>query len=124
MAAGGDEAWCRETVPRVMELVSPRLPQRDACALLAVSPWCHRALAANLKLWEAFSGDDLTKPSTKTRRPSGDGATDQQAQEQGGLTLGLGHNVTANGDTRQGSGRPARRCPALARFKMGKKSGR
>uniref|UniRef100_A0A0D9YQG8 F-box/LRR-repeat protein 15-like leucin rich repeat domain-containing protein n=1 Tax=Oryza glumipatula TaxID=40148 RepID=A0A0D9YQG8_9ORYZ len=51
-AAAGDEAWCRETVPRVMELVSPRLPQRDACALLAVSPWCHRALVANPKLWE------------------------------------------------------------------------
>uniref|UniRef100_A0A0D3F3N7 F-box/LRR-repeat protein 15-like leucin rich repeat domain-containing protein n=1 Tax=Oryza barthii TaxID=65489 RepID=A0A0D3F3N7_9ORYZ len=51
-AAAGDEAWCRETVPRAMELVSPRLPQRDACALLAVSPWCHRALVANPKLWE------------------------------------------------------------------------
>ncbi|VAH56638.1 unnamed protein product [Triticum turgidum subsp. durum] len=37
-----------------MKLVSPRLPQRDACALLSVSPWCHRALAANPKLWEGF----------------------------------------------------------------------
>ena len=30
--AAADEAWCRKTVPRVMELVSPRLPQRDASA--------------------------------------------------------------------------------------------
>ena len=51
-APAADEAWCRETVPRVMELVSPRLPQRDVCALLAVSPWCYRALIANPRLWE------------------------------------------------------------------------
>jgi F-box/leucine-rich repeat protein 2/20 len=51
-APAADEAWCRETVPRVMELVSPRLPQRDACGLLAVSPWCYRALVANSRLWE------------------------------------------------------------------------
>ncbi|OEL15910.1 F-box protein [Dichanthelium oligosanthes] len=49
-----DEAWGRETVPRVMELVSPRLPQRDACALLAISPWCYRALVTNPKLWEVL----------------------------------------------------------------------
>ncbi|PAN05275.1 hypothetical protein PAHAL_1G127900 [Panicum hallii] len=53
-APAADEAWCRETVPRVMELVSPRLPQRDVCALLAVSPWCYRALVANPRLWEVF----------------------------------------------------------------------
>ncbi|KAM0881017.1 hypothetical protein ACQ4PT_033195 [Festuca glaucescens] len=38
MAAAADEAWCRETFPQVMELVSPRLPQRDACALLSIAP--------------------------------------------------------------------------------------
>ena len=54
MAAAVD-VWCRETVPRVMELVSPHLSQRDACSLLAVSPWCYRALVANLKLWEVRS---------------------------------------------------------------------
>ncbi|TVU32513.1 hypothetical protein EJB05_24244 [Eragrostis curvula] len=52
--AAADDVWCRETVPRVMELVSPRLPQRDACALLVVSPWCYRALVANPKLWEVL----------------------------------------------------------------------
>ncbi|KAL6877497.1 hypothetical protein ACP4OV_012712 [Aristida adscensionis] len=52
--AAADDAWSRETVPRVMVLVSPRLPQRDACALLAVSPWCYRALVAIPKLWEAI----------------------------------------------------------------------
>lgn len=60
-AWAGDEAWCRETVPRVMELVSPRLPQRDACALLAVSPWCHRALVANPKLWEVLDLHEMNK---------------------------------------------------------------
>ncbi|KAK3156607.1 hypothetical protein QOZ80_2AG0109460 [Eleusine coracana subsp. coracana] len=53
--AAADDVWCRETVPRVMELVSPHLSQRDACALLAVSPWCYRALVANLKLWEVLN---------------------------------------------------------------------
>lgn len=53
-APAADEAWCRKTVPRVMELVCPRLPQRDACALLAVSPWCYRALVANSRLWEVL----------------------------------------------------------------------
>ncbi|XBI61879.1 hypothetical protein VPH35_042618 [Triticum aestivum] len=61
MAAAADEAWCRETVPRVMELVSPRLPQRDACALLSVSPWCHRSLAANPKLWEVLDLHETKK---------------------------------------------------------------
>lgn len=59
--AAADEAWCRETVPRVMQLVSPRLPQRDACALLSVSPWCHRALTANPKLWEVLDLHEAKK---------------------------------------------------------------
>jgi hypothetical protein len=54
-----DDVWCRETAPRVMELVCPRLPQRDACALLAVNPWCYRALVANPKLWEVRSPNQL-----------------------------------------------------------------
>jgi F-box/leucine-rich repeat protein 2/20 len=64
MAAAADEAWCRETFPQVMELVSPRLPQRDACALLSISPWCHRALTANPKLWEVRIAPRVLSPST------------------------------------------------------------
>ncbi|KAG8070484.1 hypothetical protein GUJ93_ZPchr0006g43841 [Zizania palustris] len=60
-AAAADEAWYRETVPRVMELVSARLRQRDACALLAVSPWCHRALIANPNLWEILDLREMKK---------------------------------------------------------------
>uniref|UniRef100_A0ACD5Z554 Uncharacterized protein n=2 Tax=Avena sativa TaxID=4498 RepID=A0ACD5Z554_AVESA len=60
-AAAAGETWCRETVPRVMELVSPRLPQRDACALLSLSPWCHRALTANPKLWEVLDLHETKK---------------------------------------------------------------
>ncbi|KAG8094835.1 hypothetical protein GUJ93_ZPchr0012g22065 [Zizania palustris] len=51
-----DEAWYRETIPRVMGLVSPCLPHCDDCALLIISTWCHRALIANPMLWERFSG--------------------------------------------------------------------
>ncbi|RRT70143.1 hypothetical protein B296_00023229 [Ensete ventricosum] len=50
MAAGGD--WERETVPRVMAIVSPRLPQRDVYSLLMASPWCYHALLSVPTLWE------------------------------------------------------------------------
>lgn len=63
--AAADDVWCRETVPRVMELVSPRLPQRDACALLAVSPWCYRVLVANPKLWEVLDLREMKNPGDR-----------------------------------------------------------
>ncbi|RLM80991.1 hypothetical protein C2845_PM12G09660 [Panicum miliaceum] len=67
-APAADEAWCRETVPRVMELVSLRLPQRDVCALLAVSPWCYRALVANPRLWEVFDLREMKNASDRLIR--------------------------------------------------------
>ncbi|KAG5552311.1 hypothetical protein RHGRI_010404 [Rhododendron griersonianum] len=43
--------WNRETVPRVLEIVSTRLPQRDLISLLLVSPWIHRTLTSHPSLW-------------------------------------------------------------------------
>jgi hypothetical protein len=44
--------WERETVPRVMEIVGARLPQRDVYSLLLTNPWCYRALLSNPQLWQ------------------------------------------------------------------------
>lgn len=43
--------WNRETVPRVLEIVSTRLPQKDLISLLLVSPWIHRTLTSYPSLW-------------------------------------------------------------------------
>ncbi|XP_058213041.1 F-box protein At3g58530 isoform X2 [Rhododendron vialii] len=43
--------WNRETVPRVLEIVSTRLPQRDLISLLLASPWIHRTLTSHPSLW-------------------------------------------------------------------------
>ncbi|KAK9265788.1 hypothetical protein L1049_012471 [Liquidambar formosana] len=43
--------WSRETVPRVLKIVSTRLPQRDLFSLLLVSPWLHRTLISYSSLW-------------------------------------------------------------------------
>ncbi|GLT88354.1 hypothetical protein SLE2022_063840 [Rubroshorea leprosula] len=43
--------WNRETVPKVMKIVSSRLPQRDLVSLLVISPWLHRTLLSYPSLW-------------------------------------------------------------------------
>ncbi|KAG6397248.1 hypothetical protein SASPL_143414 [Salvia splendens] len=45
------ELWCRETLPKVMKIVSVRLPQRDLINLLLVSPWINRNLVSHPSLW-------------------------------------------------------------------------
>lgn len=47
-----EEVWKKETVPRVMVMVSVRLRQRDVFSLLLVSPWCYRSLLAQPTLWK------------------------------------------------------------------------
>ncbi|XP_062112270.1 F-box protein At3g58530 [Humulus lupulus] len=51
----GEEAkeltWCRETVPKVLRIVSTRLPQRELVSLLLVSPWIYRTLVSYPSLW-------------------------------------------------------------------------
>ncbi|WOK97142.1 F-box protein [Canna indica] len=67
MAAGGGEgeatsqSWERETVPHVMAIVSPRLPQRDVYSLLLVSPWCYRVLLSIPTLWEVLDLHGMSK---------------------------------------------------------------
>ncbi|PKI42910.1 F-box protein At3g58530 [Punica granatum] len=43
--------WNRETVPKVLKIVSMKLPRRVLISLLLVSPWLHRALVSYLPLW-------------------------------------------------------------------------
>lgn len=43
--------WNRETVPKVLRIVSARLPQNDLFSLLLVSPWIYRTLVSCPSLW-------------------------------------------------------------------------
>nr|XP_010934275.1 F-box protein At3g58530 [Elaeis guineensis] len=54
-------AWSRGTVPRVLEIVSTRLPQRDVCALLLVSPWCYRSLLSHPILWQVLDLHEMSQ---------------------------------------------------------------
>lgn len=50
--AGGEEvAWSRETIPKVLKIVSTRLPQRDLISLLLVNPWLNATLISYPSLW-------------------------------------------------------------------------
>ncbi|OMO68838.1 Leucine-rich repeat, cysteine-containing subtype [Corchorus olitorius] len=46
--------WNKETVPKVMKIVSTRLSQRDLISLLLVSPSLHRTLLSYPSLWLAI----------------------------------------------------------------------
>ncbi|XP_050228129.1 F-box protein At3g58530 isoform X1 [Mercurialis annua] len=46
-----EATWSRETVPKVMEIVSTKLPQKDLISLLLVSPWLYRSLTSYQSLW-------------------------------------------------------------------------
>ncbi|KAH9674040.1 F-box protein [Citrus sinensis] len=50
-AAEEEETWSKETVPKVIRIVSTRLSQRDLISLLLVSPWLHRTLVSYPSLW-------------------------------------------------------------------------
>lgn len=49
--AEAEVTWKRETIPKVLKIVSTRLPQRDLISLLLVSPWLHRTLVSHPSLW-------------------------------------------------------------------------
>ncbi|XP_011622780.1 F-box protein At3g58530 isoform X3 [Amborella trichopoda] len=51
-----EEAWNKEIVPRVLQLVSQRqrLGLRDLCTLLLLSPSCYHALLSHHHLWEVL----------------------------------------------------------------------
>lgn len=44
----------RDIVPEVFKIISTRLPQRDVCALLRVSPRCRQLLESHLPLWKVL----------------------------------------------------------------------
>ncbi|KAH9737655.1 F-box protein [Citrus sinensis] len=50
-AAEEEETWSKETVPKVIRIMSTRLSQRDIISLLLVSPWLHRTLVSYPSLW-------------------------------------------------------------------------
>ncbi|XP_028777572.1 F-box protein At3g58530 [Neltuma alba] len=50
-----DFTWSRETVPRVLLLVSSRLSQGDLFSLLLVNPWIYRTLVSASSLWEVLN---------------------------------------------------------------------
>ncbi|MCD7473099.1 hypothetical protein HAX54_014690 [Datura stramonium] len=49
--ATAEAIWNKEIVPKVMKIVSTRLPQRDVISLLLVSPCIHRTLLSHPSLW-------------------------------------------------------------------------
>ncbi|KAJ4972071.1 hypothetical protein NE237_005170 [Protea cynaroides] len=46
--------WNREIIPRVLQIVSATLPERDLISLLLVSPWLYRTLVSNPSLWQVL----------------------------------------------------------------------
>ncbi|KAJ9184646.1 hypothetical protein P3X46_004350 [Hevea brasiliensis] len=60
--------WSRETIPRVMKIVSTRLPQRDLVSLLLVSPWLHRTLISYLSLWLVLDFREMNKAGDRLIR--------------------------------------------------------
>ncbi|KAG9450439.1 hypothetical protein H6P81_010404 [Aristolochia fimbriata] len=65
MVIGVEEAerehWNRVTVPRVLQIVSTVLRQRDVVTLLLVSPWCCRTLASDASLWQVLDLHEMNK---------------------------------------------------------------
>ncbi|XP_034907821.1 F-box protein At3g58530 isoform X1 [Populus alba] len=53
--------WNRETIPKVMKIVSTKLPQRDLVSLLLVSPWLYRTLTCFPPLWMALDFREMNK---------------------------------------------------------------
>ncbi|KAF5737370.1 F-box protein [Tripterygium wilfordii] len=49
-----EATWNRETVPKVMKIVSTKLSQRDLISLLVVSPWLHRTLISYPSMWKVL----------------------------------------------------------------------
>ncbi|KAJ6816124.1 leucine-rich repeat receptor-like serine/threonine-protein kinase [Iris pallida] len=55
------EAWRKETVPKVVKILSTRLSQRDICSLLLVSPWCYQTLISHPSLWQVLDLREMSK---------------------------------------------------------------
>nr|XP_043636401.1 F-box protein At3g58530-like isoform X2 [Erigeron canadensis] len=69
-----EEKWSRETIPKVMKIITNRLPQRDLISLLFVSSSIYRTLVSTPSLWLAVdlremnnAGDRLIAALSLTR---------------------------------------------------------
>ncbi|RWR73701.1 F-box protein isoform X1 [Cinnamomum micranthum f. kanehirae] len=56
-----DLYWSKVTLPLVLQIVSPWLPQKDVISLLLVSPWCYRALSSHHSLWQVIDLREVNK---------------------------------------------------------------
>ncbi|XP_020589584.1 F-box protein At3g58530 [Phalaenopsis equestris] len=61
MSESGEEAWNRKIVPRVVEIASSRLSQRDLCSVLLLSTCCYRALISQPSLWKVLDLHEMNK---------------------------------------------------------------
>ncbi|VFQ73958.1 unnamed protein product [Cuscuta campestris] len=60
-----DEVWNRETAPKVMKIVSTRLPQRDLTSLLLLNPWVRSALITHPSLWMALDFHEMNNAGSR-----------------------------------------------------------
>nr|GMC82060.1 F-box protein At3g58530 [Ipomoea batatas] len=60
-----EEVWNRETVPKVMMIVSTRLPQKDLISLLLLNPWIHRTLISHPSLWLALDFHEMNNAGNR-----------------------------------------------------------
>ncbi|PON76190.1 LRR domain containing protein [Parasponia andersonii] len=58
-------SWSRETVPKVLRIVSTRLPQRDLVSLLLVSQWIYRTLVSYPSLWLAIDFREMNNAGNR-----------------------------------------------------------
>ncbi|KAF3441976.1 hypothetical protein FNV43_RR15892 [Rhamnella rubrinervis] len=60
-----DLTWSRETVPKVLKIVSTRLSQKDLISLLLVSPCLHRTLVSYPHLWLALDFREMNNAGNR-----------------------------------------------------------
>ncbi|EEF31211.1 ubiquitin-protein ligase, putative [Ricinus communis] len=56
-----EQTWSRETIPKVMKIVSTTISQKDVISLLLVSPWLHHSLISYPSLWLALDFREMNK---------------------------------------------------------------
>ncbi|GMH08224.1 hypothetical protein Nepgr_010064 [Nepenthes gracilis] len=57
--------WSRETVPRVLRVVSTRLPQRDLVSLMLVSHCLYRTLISYTSLWQILDFHEISNAGNR-----------------------------------------------------------
>ncbi|XP_009611915.1 F-box protein At3g58530 [Nicotiana tomentosiformis] len=57
--------WNKEIVPKVMKIVSTRLPQKELITLLFVSPWIHHTLHSHPSLWLVLDFHEMSNAGNR-----------------------------------------------------------